>query len=379
MNISYDLEESCPGILDSLSKECFIPKEEKSDCILQYRNLSELKPAQDAYVIPFGVKLIWILAYTAMIIISVSGNSIIIWIILGHRKMRTVTNIFILNLSIADLIISLFNTTFNFIFMISGHWYFGYFFCKINNFLVYLTLTASIFTIMAVSIERYRIVVVPMKPRISKNGCIKWLLLIWLIAALISLPTLVYAQYETFGDLRGDPSARHICFLEWPDGGPGCSKWDLMYNLVIFLMDYAIPMVIMGVTYFKIGKIFWANHGIGELTTSQHEAIKSRKRVVSMLLSLTIVFAICWLPYHAFFLYVFFDPLFLYSKFISNIYLGTFFLAMSNSAINPIIYALLSRRYRNYFVKLLPFRINWRHEKDKSLKTSQRTMEIEML
>lgn len=117
-------------------------------------NDSNLDENSKAYVISTHVKLLWIFVYMIMIMMATLGNLGIIWIIIGHRKMRTVTNIFILNLSIADLITSILNITFNFIFMLFGQWYFGYFFCKINTFIAYLTLSASVFTIMALSLER---------------------------------------------------------------------------------------------------------------------------------------------------------------------------------------------------------------------------------
>ncbi|XP_053207542.1 tachykinin-like peptides receptor 86C isoform X3 [Panonychus citri] len=312
--------------------------------------------------------------------IMVRGNLGIIWIIIGHRKMRTVTNIFILNLSIADLITSILNITFNFIFMLFGQWYFGYFFCKINTFIAYLTLSASVFTIMALSLERYRIVINPMKPRITRRTCVVCLTFIWLISSLLSLPTLIYATFMSF-DNQSTNITRHICILRWPDGGPGVSNADFYFNVIIFAVDYAIPMILMTVTYYRIGKVFWGSQAIGELTEGQREAIRGRQRVVTMLITVTVLFAICWLPYHIYFLYMYYDPEIMNHKYISNIYLTIYWLAMSNSAINPVIYAFLSKRYRNYFLKMIPCRFGKRggFDKDKSMKTSQKTVEIEML
>lgn len=150
--MNSEMDYSCPDHWDNSTNECV--QLNLPDCILEYQNVSNLKADSEAYLISFQVKLFWIFAFITMIMTSILGNLIIIWIILGHRKMRTATNIFILNLSFADLLSSLFNTSVNFIFMITGNWYFGYFFCKINNFTAYITLSASIFSIMALSIER---------------------------------------------------------------------------------------------------------------------------------------------------------------------------------------------------------------------------------
>ena len=78
----------------------------------------------------------WNLAFTFMIITAVVGNTAVLWIVIrknfyfifivtnlsvldivDHRRMRTITNLFIFNLSLTDLINTLFNSTFNFVFM----------------------------------------------------------------------------------------------------------------------------------------------------------------------------------------------------------------------------------------------------------------------
>jgi hypothetical protein len=53
---------------------------------------------------PFTLpEISWIVLFTVMLSVAIIGNIIIIWIIIFHRRMRTVTNYFLLNLSVADL------------------------------------------------------------------------------------------------------------------------------------------------------------------------------------------------------------------------------------------------------------------------------------
>ena len=68
--------------------------------------------------------------------------------------MRTVTNYFLMNLTITDLLSAAFNATFNYIFMMSGHWPFGEVYCIINNFMASLLIAVSVFTMTAISIDR---------------------------------------------------------------------------------------------------------------------------------------------------------------------------------------------------------------------------------
>ena len=72
----------------------------------------------------------------------------------AHRRMRTVTNYFLVNLSVSDLLMSLLNCMFNFIFMINSDWPFGAVYCTVNNFVANVTVAASVFTLVAISLDR---------------------------------------------------------------------------------------------------------------------------------------------------------------------------------------------------------------------------------
>uniref|UniRef100_A0A7G3AZK5 Putative tachykinin-like peptides receptor 99d cyphomyrmex costatus n=2 Tax=Phlebotominae TaxID=7198 RepID=A0A7G3AZK5_LUTLO len=89
-----------------------------------------------------------------MVIVATGGNLIVIWIVLAHKRMRTVTNYFIVNLSIADAMVSTLNVTFNYTYMLNAHWPFGTIYCKISQFVAILSICASVFTLMAISIDR---------------------------------------------------------------------------------------------------------------------------------------------------------------------------------------------------------------------------------
>ena len=67
---------------------------------------------------------------------------------------RTVTNYFLVNLSLADIMVSTQNVIFNFIYMLNGDWPFGQFYCKVTNFIAIISVAASVFTLMAISIDR---------------------------------------------------------------------------------------------------------------------------------------------------------------------------------------------------------------------------------
>lgn len=106
------------------------------------------------YILPWYQQLAWTLIFAVMILVAIVGNLVVIWIIVAHRRMRTVTNLFLLNLAIADFLLASGNAAFNFVFMLNSHWPFGNTFCVVSNVVANLTVSTSVFTILAMSLDR---------------------------------------------------------------------------------------------------------------------------------------------------------------------------------------------------------------------------------
>lgn len=115
---------------------------------------NETGTGYNQFILPFWKQCLWTMLFAPMILIACCGNLIVIWIVLSHKRMRTVTNYFLVNLSVADAMVSALNVTVNFVYMLSSDWPFGLVYCKIAQFISVLTICASVFTLMAISIER---------------------------------------------------------------------------------------------------------------------------------------------------------------------------------------------------------------------------------
>ena len=73
----------------------------------------------------------------------------------GHKRMWTSTNYFLVNLSFTDLLMTILNGLFNFIYMRDNDWPFGSAYCTVNNFVAYYTVIASVLTLTAITLDRY--------------------------------------------------------------------------------------------------------------------------------------------------------------------------------------------------------------------------------
>lgn len=111
----------------------------------------------------------------------------------AHRRMRTVTNYYLLNLSVADLLMSSLNCVFNFIFLLNNDWPFGALYCTVNNFIANLSVASSVFTLVAISLDRYIAIVKPLRHRSRNKGKVV-MVGIWLLSAVLAFPCLLYSK-----------------------------------------------------------------------------------------------------------------------------------------------------------------------------------------
>ncbi|KAH9368485.1 hypothetical protein HPB48_018715 [Haemaphysalis longicornis] len=106
------------------------------------------------FVLAVWIQLGYAFLFGGMVLVAALGNATVVWIVLAHRRMRSVTNYFLVNLSVADLLTSTLNAVFNLVYMLESHWPFGEAYCIFNNFIASLTVACSAFTMAAMSIDR---------------------------------------------------------------------------------------------------------------------------------------------------------------------------------------------------------------------------------
>ncbi|XP_037084403.1 tachykinin-like peptides receptor 86C [Pollicipes pollicipes] len=293
---------------------------------------------------------VWMTAFVLMLLVAIGGNIIVCWIILAHRQMRTVANYFLVNLSVANLLMSCLNCSFNFVYMLNANWPFGASYCVLNNFMANLTVAASVLTLMAIALERYLVILHPLRRRLSKRGAIVGIVGIWTGSTLLSLPCILYSQVISHTYSGGN--VRHGCVLVWDDGPPMISFTDYVYNMVFLTTTYVFPMLAMAVSYCIIGRELWGSRSIGIQTDRQLASVRSKRKIVRMFIIVVTTFAVCWLPYQAYFVYVYHDSSLARADFVQHLFLAFYWLAMSYAMVNPLIYFWMNKRFRAYLRQL---------------------------
>ncbi|XP_072319895.1 tachykinin receptor 3a [Eucyclogobius newberryi] len=286
---------------------------------------------------PWRVAL-WSVAYSSVLAVAVFGNLIVIWIILAHKRMRTVTNYFLLNLAFSDASMAAFNTLINFIYASHGVWYFGEAYCKFHNFFPVTSVFASIYSMTAIAVDRYMAIIHPLKPRLSAKATTCIIVVIWCLAVALAFPLCFYSTTITVPH-------RTLCYVAWPRK----AKDAFMYHIIVTALVYALPLVIMAITYTIVGVTLWGGEIPGDSSDNYHGHLQAKRKVVKMMIIVVVTFALCWLPYHIYFIVTGLNKDLSKWKYIQQVYLSVLWLAMSSTMYNPIIYCCLNSRFRAGF------------------------------
>ncbi|XP_058495703.1 tachykinin receptor 3a [Solea solea] len=289
---------------------------------------------------PWRVAL-WSIAYSSVLAVAVFGNLIVIWIILAHKRMRTVTNYFLLNLAFSDASMAAFNTLINFIYAAHGEWYFGEAYCKFHNFFPVTSVFASIYSMSAIAVDRYMAIIHPLKPRLSAKATTGVIVCIWSLAVVLAFPLCYFSTVRT---LSG-PRSRTLCYVAWPN----MADDPFMYHIIVTVLIYVLPLVVMGITYTIVGVTLWGGEIPGDSCDNYHGQLQAKRKVVKMMIIVVVTFALCWLPYHVYFIVTGLNKHLNKWKYIQQVYLSVLWLAMSSTMYNPIIYCCLNSRFRAGF------------------------------
>ncbi|XP_075986745.1 ecdysis triggering hormone receptor isoform X2 [Anticarsia gemmatalis] len=310
--------------------------------------------------IPYYIKATSMTFCIVIMCLGVIGNVMVPIVILKTKDMRNSTNIFLVNLSIADLMVLLVCTPTVLVEVNSKPetWVLGKELCLAVPF-VELTVThASVLTILAISFERYYAICEPLRAGYvcTKTRATLICALVWFFAALFTSPILGVATftYEIFEDGTEVP----VCLTQ------ADTFWSALFFILTIAIFFIVPLAVLLVLYSVIAKNLMENPVIiaqnTKNTNNSGNVIRYRKQVILMLGTVVLSFFICLLPFKALTLWIIvFPPETIMSLGIDGYYILLYFCRVMlylNSAINPILYNLMSSKFREGFVKLL--RIN---------------------
>ncbi|XP_015261455.1 PREDICTED: galanin receptor type 3 [Gekko japonicus] len=273
--------------------------------------------------------------FSLIFILGTVGNGLVLVVLLRNGQVKyNTTNLFILNLAVADLCFIVFCVPFQATIYTLDGWLFGAFACKAVHFLIYLTMYASSFTLAAVSVDRYLAIRYPLKSRdlrTSRNAALA-MVLIWTLSLLFAGPYLSYYQIVHYQEMP-------ICIPIWED------QRRKILDILTFVFGYVLPVFVVSLAYARTIKFLWTSVDPIERIS---ESRKAKRRVTKMIVAVAVLFCLCWLPHHLVILCFWFGS-FPFNRATYVCRLASHCLSYANSCLNPIVYALISKHFRKRF------------------------------
>ncbi|KAG7215805.1 hypothetical protein INR49_021928, partial [Caranx melampygus] len=356
---------------------------------------SQVRPAMDAE--SHEDHTLQILLYSLIFFLSVVGNLLIIVVLTVNKRMRTVTNTFLLSLAVSDLMMAVFCMPFTLIPNILKDFIFGAAMCKIVSYLMGISVSISTFSLVAIAIERYSAICNPLKSRVwqTRSHAYRVIAATWVLAFIIMIPYPIISHLESFQ--RPDNTTGHQCRHKWPQ-----EMAEQTWYILLLLVLFAIPGVVMIVAYGLISRELYrgiqfemmghkkdsadvkngltstvsagSDDGDGcyvnvvqrphsmEMSTmassgrsikaerprsnTSEAKLEAKKRVIRMLVVIVVLFFLCWMPVYCANTWRAFDD-----RSAKNALSGApiafiHLLCYTSACVNPIIYCFMNTRFR---------------------------------
>ncbi|EZA57359.1 Neuromedin-B receptor [Ooceraea biroi] len=304
----------------------------------------------ETYIVP--------VIFSLILVVGVMGNGILVLILLRHANMRNIPNTYVLSLALGDLLVIVTCVPFTSILYTIESWPWGLTICKLSECAKDISIGVSVFTLAALSAERYCAIVNPIRRHVAglsaKPLTILTASLIWVLAIVLAMPDALFS-YVPVITLEENRSIL-ICSPFPEEFGNDYKKGMVMFK---FLVYYAIPLCVIAAFYLGMARhlALSTRNMPGELPNNDHriDQLRTRRRVSRMVVCFIIVFVICFLPYHVFMLWFHFCSTSQedYDDFWHAFRIIGFCLSFSNSCVNPIALYLISRTFRHRFNKYL--------------------------
>ncbi|XP_063783356.1 C-C chemokine receptor type 8-like [Pseudophryne corroboree] len=270
------------------------------------------------------------------------GNSLVLWILMCIKKMNSVTDIYLLNMAVSDLLF-VFSLPFA-VYQIKDQWVFGNAMCKILSVIYYTGFYSGIFFITVLSVDRYLAilrVVFSLKFRTMKLGLFLSFT-IWTFSVLLSIPNVLIHKEETEKGFT-------FCAVSYPEDQN--IHWTELFSLLqVNIFGFIIPLAVI---------LFCYSHIIRALQNSRSV---QKKYAVRLILVIVIVFFLFWTPYNVVIFLTILDTIGTFgasnfTNWLKDAKDVTQTISFVHCCLNPVVYSIAGENFRkhlyNMFFKLL--------------------------
>lgn len=304
---------------------------------------------KDEYI-SSGMRVFFYWIYLIIFCIGISGNLLVIWVFITNKAMHSVTNLFIANLAISDILLCLFAVPFTPLYLLTfKEWVFGSALCHLVPYVQGVSVYISALTLMSIAIDRFFVIIYPFKPRMKMHICMLIILAIWISSAGLTLPYGYFVEIIESSHMNGV----YYCDEIWPS-----ESARRTFGISTSLLQFIIPVTIISYCYIRVCGKLSKTRGIipGSSKSARKEELERERtsRTNRMLISMVIVFGVSWFPLNCYNLLLDFHIQAARWNYSRAFFLLSHSIAMSSTCYNPLLYAWLNENFRKEFKSVLP-------------------------
>ena len=278
-----------------------------------------------------------------ILLAAVLGNALVCAVVYRRRELRrTVTHIFIMALAVTDIAVALLCMPFSIVTAVTQWWVFGGALCHVNGFLNVFFLLASILTLAAISVYKYIRVVKSVRVVVSRQRALIGLAGVWVFALFTALSPLT--GWNEYVYING----RTQCSIKVPENAA-----ELTNCLFVIVCGFVVPLGVISFSYRKIFHTVTAHtkriKGSRVFDKRQLSRFLSEKHITTTLFIILTVFLCCWAPFSVLTFYATVAR----KELPQHFSVAAYWLGFLNSALNPVIYALRTREFRDGYREIL--------------------------
>lgn len=287
--------------------------------------------------------------YAAIFILGVFGNVLVCYVVLRNKAMQTVTNLFITNLALSDILLCILAVPFTPSYTFLRKWIFGTVLCHLVPYAQGCSVYISTLTLTAIAIDRFFVIIYPFQQRMRLLACLIIIFIVWAVSLLLTLP---YGLYMQVARLNFTGAYQLYCEEDWPS-----EDYRKIYGSITTTLQFLFPFFIISFCYICVSIRLndRAKTKPGTKTTKKEEHDRDRKkRTNRMLIAMVAVFGISWLPLNVVNVLNDFYANTGEWKFYNFFFFIAHSIAMSSTCYNPFLYAWLNDNFRKEFKLVLP-------------------------
>ncbi|KAJ3592205.1 hypothetical protein NHX12_007333 [Muraenolepis orangiensis] len=274
--------------------------------------------------------------YSLIAVANLAGNGLSMWLLVFRTSPKTPSIIFMINLTLTDLALGA-ALPFQIIYLLQGYnWSLGPGMCRLLTVTFYSNMYCSILTMMAIGVDRYMGIIRPMRVRPRKRTAVLGCLLMWAVVLAVLYPLMTTDLTFHIPEL-----GITTCFdVLKRDMLPSQGAW-LGFLFGTFFVLFFLPFCVTTFCYVSV---------IRKL--SQDSKTAQKERAVRLMITVLLVFVLCFAPNNVLLLSHSVRRLF-YNDSLYLAYKLSLSFSCVNSCLDPFIYYLASKEFRRKLRQIL--------------------------